>query len=337
MALELVRARAPVRICDLGGWSDTRVAGAGAVVSLCISHYAHVTVEISPRQALTIVSLDDEASDSIEALRRQQYQGVLDLARAALKRVGLHRGVRVLARTDVPPGAGLGAAASLGVALVGALCAFIGPRALPGDVAELAHSVETEEMGFECGVQDHHASARGGANLLEVDYPRARVHSIPLSVAVRCELESRLLLVHGRPAGISSDLHRKVFGERPVGELRSLFERLAECAVLGKEALLEGDVGAFGDAMNANWTLQRQLHPDVAPADFQELESVLRRAGAIAFKGNGAGGGGSATVLCGADNQHLVARQIEALGVRWSPVRLDQSGLRVWRPRDTGA
>ena len=41
-----IRARAPVRFCDLGGWTDTRVVPRGAVLNVAARLYTYVTLTI---------------------------------------------------------------------------------------------------------------------------------------------------------------------------------------------------------------------------------------------------------------------------------------------------
>ena len=40
------RARAPVRFCDLGGWTDTRIVPHGAVLNFTARMYTYVTLTI---------------------------------------------------------------------------------------------------------------------------------------------------------------------------------------------------------------------------------------------------------------------------------------------------
>src|SRR4029453_17651715 len=105
---------------------------------------------------------------------------------------------------------------------------------------------------------DQLASAYGGGSFMEVEYPNARVPPVPLSPAVRCELEDRFVLVYTGRSHFSSAMHQKVISEadRHQGD----FDQLARAAVAGKEALLSDDLEAFANAMNMNWAAQKNLH-----------------------------------------------------------------------------
>jgi galactokinase/mevalonate kinase-like predicted kinase len=50
----------------------------------------------------------------------------------------------------------------------------------------------------------------------------------------------------------------------------------------------------------------------------------------IGSQPNGAGGGGTATLVCRRNRDHLVRRAVEALGMQVLPAKIDFTGLRTW-------
>lgn len=331
--MQIIRARAPVRFCDLGGWTDTRIVPSGAVTNFTATLYTHVTLEIGAFSGITIESFDTDEQAYIRDFRQIEYNSVLDLFKAAIKRTGIRRGVRILVRSDAPPGSGLGSSAALGVATMAALSHYLGRHLLPYEVARESQALEVEEMGLECGVQDQLASAFGGVNYMDVNYPHARVSPIRLDVGTQCELEDRFVVVYTGKSHFSSEMHEKVIGEYEAGHNVKVFERLKECGIHGKEALLAGDLDAFGEVMNENWSAQKALHPDITTPDIEALYAATREAGALGFKANGAGGGGTVTILAERNRDHLVRRAVEDLGMTVLPAKLDFSGLQVWEVR----
>ena len=334
------RARAPVRFCDLGGWTDTRIVPRGAVLNFAARLYTYVSLSVreGPSGA-TLESLDTDERAHIQDLRQVEYDGVLDLLKAAVARSGIElrrsagvystrREVRLQVRSGAPPASGLGSSAALGVAAIGALAQFNHRHLLPHEVARESQLLETQELKLECGVQDQLASAYGGVNFMEVEYPNARIFPIPLSQAMRCELEDRFVLVYTGRSHFSSAMHQKVISESDAH--RPQFDELFRAAVAGKEALLREDLDAFGAAMDANWEAQKGLHPDITTPEIEELHRAARAAGAIGFKVNGAGGGGTVTVLARRNHDHLIRRAAEGLGMQVLPALIDTTGLQVW-------
>ncbi len=335
-----VRARAPVRFCDLGGWTDTRIVPRGAVLNFSARLYTYVTLRAKEGQSLLrIESLDTEERTLLQDIRTIEYNGVLDLLKAAVAHSGLalrspglystRWEVTLLVRSDAPPASGLGSSAALGVAALAALMQFTGRRMLAHEVARESQLLEVERLKLEAGVQDQLASAYGGVNFMEVEYPNARVFPVPLSASTRCELEDRFVLVYTGKSHFSSGMHQKVIAE--ADQHRDDFAALADAAIQGKEALLSGDLERFASAMNANWDAQKRLHPDITTPEIEALHEAAFGAGAIGFKANGAGGGGTVTILTERHKSHLVRAAAARLGMQVLPSYLDMSGLQVWQ------
>jgi D-glycero-alpha-D-manno-heptose-7-phosphate kinase len=333
------RARAPVRFCDLGGWTDTRIVPRGAVLNFTARLYTYATLRVQEGPSgITLESLDTAERCSFHDVRQVEYNGVLDLLKAAVARAGIEthrsgiystrRQVNLRVRSGAPPASGLGSSAALGVAAIGALATFNGRRLLPHEVARESQLLETQELKLECGVQDQLASAYGGVNFMEVEYPNARIFPIRLDPGLTCELEDRFVLVYTGKSHFSSGMHQKVISE--ADQHRADFEALAAAAVAGKEALLSCDLDAFGAAMNANWEAQKRLHPDITTPEIEALHREAFRAGAIGFKANGAGGGGTVTILASRNHAQEVAQAAERLGMTVLPALIDTTGLQVW-------
>lgn len=333
------RARAPVRFCDLGGWTDTRIVPKGAVLNFAARLYTYVTLTVQEGPSgVTLESLDTEEKVRFQDIRRIEYNGVLDLLKAAVSRAGIEthssgvysirREVQVQVRSDAPPASGLGSSAALGVAAIGALSRYNGRHLLSHEIARESQLLEVHELKLEAGVQDQLASAYGGVNFMEVEYPNARVLPVPLEPAVRCELEDRFVLVYTGRSHFSSGMHQKVINEAE--KHRAEFDALADAAIRGKEALLTGDLDGFAAAMNANWEAQKGLHPEITTPEIESLHRAVLAAGAQGFKANGAGGGGTVTILAKRNHTHLVARAVADLGMTVLPSQIDTTGLQVW-------
>lgn len=334
------RARAPVRFCDLGGWTDTRIVPSGAVLNFTARMYTYITLKVrAGNSKITLESLDTDEKAEYQDIRRTEYNGVLDLLKAAVVRSGIEvrnsgiysirREVSLEVRSDAPPASGLGSSAALGVAAIGALMRFNGRHLLPHEVAREAQRIEVDDLKLECGVQDQLASAYGGVNFMEVEYPNARIFPMPLGAELLCELEDRFVLVYTGKSHFSSGMHQKVISE--ADQHREDFDALAAAAVAGKEALLSEDLSAFGSAMNANWKAQKALHPDITTPEIEALHNATEQVGILGFKANGAGGGGTVAILCRQGNSHLVARAARELGMTVLPSLIDTTGLQVWK------
>jgi D-glycero-alpha-D-manno-heptose-7-phosphate kinase len=329
----IVKAWAPNRILDFGGWTDTWFAAKGAVLNFAIDLYAQAVVSTRARPGVSITAYDFGEVVEVPVPTEPEYDGKHDLLKAAVKVMGIDR-VDAYVFSDVPAGCGTGSSAAVSVALLGALAALAERYYRPDEVARLAHELETKELGIESGVQDQLAAAIGGIGYHVIDpYPKCSSSPIRLPAETIWELESRLLLVYSGERHLSGDVHLKVIGEYQAGKQQTVaaMETLRQTPARAAEALSRGDFGALAEVMNENNAAQKSLHPAITTPLIDHIEEAGRKAGAIGFKINGAGGGGSVTVLCDAAGRRAVEHEMRRLGFRLLPFHFDFVGLRCWR------
>jgi D-glycero-alpha-D-manno-heptose-7-phosphate kinase len=116
----IVRSRAPVRIDLAGGWTDVPPFAdqeGGAVVNIAINRYTSVTLRLQPGLGVRLHSIDYNATVTAERVEQLEYDGQLDLIKAALKRAGRSTDLELVTRAAAPPGSGLGTSAAMSVAL----------------------------------------------------------------------------------------------------------------------------------------------------------------------------------------------------------------------------
>ena len=334
----IVKAVAPNRILDFGGWTDTWFAKNGCVLNFAVDLYAKVIVVPRERPGVSIVAQDYGEAIEIASPSDVLYDGKHDLLKAALS-VTKVDGVDISVYSDVPPGCGTGSSAAVSVALIGALAVLGDLYLTPHEVATLAHKLETEELGIQSGVQDQIASAVGGIGYHIIEpYPSVSTSPIRLPEGIANELESRLLLLYTGEAHLSGDVHEKVISDYESGAEKCLkaMEILRNTPVWAKNALRRGDFVELAELMNVNTAAQKDLHSDITTDRIETLEDVARKAGAMGFKINGAGGGGSVTVLCTSVNTRTVEEAVKEAGFRVLRFRLDSGGLRTWVTRRDG-
>lgn len=336
----IVNARAPIRICDIGGWTDTWFAEHGKVFNIGVHPGVEVQVKVYPVSSLPgRVVLDLENYGDRYAFDPGAQPGRHPLLEAAIEEIGLPDDVSVEISifSEMPAGSSTGTSASATVALIGALDALSPGRLTPHELAYAAHRVETERLGTQSGIQDQLCAVHGGINFVEISsYPRASVTELSVPDTTRWELERRLALVFLGGTHVSSALHDRVIArlahEGP--DAPPLLE-LRRAADLARSALLEADFCALGRAMAHNTEAQRQLHPGLVSADAETAIEVAASSGASGSKVNGAGGdGGSLTVLCGPDAgaKREFGRLLRRANARFRviPTCLSLDGLRVW-------
>lgn len=329
--MRVVRSRAPVRVCDIGGWTDTWFCKQGVVLNIAVDLYTHVRLIENETSDIRIISEDLDLSAEIKDYRKIEYDGNLDLLKAAVKRMGLDAGVDIYVRADSPPGCGTGTSASVAVAMLGALARYSGVALLPYQVAELAHALETEELGMESGVQDQYAAAFGGICFMEIDYPRVRISQLRLEEKTACELEERMFVVY-LGSRSSSEMHLRVVERYRKGDkkIHGAFDELTGAARDMVTALTSGDLDAAAGIMNRNWRAQLELHPQMSTPEIDNVQRIAFEHGAAGFKINGAGGGGSAIILSSPGREHELRSALSNNNIPLLPCKLNFNGLQTW-------
>ncbi len=335
-----ITATAPIRVCDIGGWTDTWFAGHGAVFSIAVAPRVEARLVSTPRAGaaglVTVVARNYGDRYAFVAGRRPW--GRHPIIEAAVESVGVPEGMdlEVTVASGVPPGASTGTSAAVAVAVLGALHRLHGHAPAAMDLASGAHRIETDWLGRQSGVQDQIASALGGVNFITIDpYPRAAAAPLRVPDAAWHELDRRLLLVYLGRGHDSSRAHEAVIRRLAAGggEAGPLV-LLRRAAASARDAVEAGDLGRLGEAMCISTDAQRALHEGLVGEGAERVVAAAREGGAPGWKVNGAGGdGGSVTVLCGESPgaPEAMARAIEAAVPvsRILPIRLSRAGLLV--------
>jgi D-glycero-alpha-D-manno-heptose-7-phosphate kinase len=330
----VIEASVPVRICDLGGWTDTWFGGPGRVLNVAVRPGVRVCLRPTVGPNPVLLDVDDPAGayPVVPGAPRRPRHPLLEVAIDALP-PPQDCGVEISVRSAVPPGCSAGTSASVAVALLAALAAVRSERWSARELAYAAHRLEVDVLGQQSGIQDQLSAASGGIKYLEIDrYPEAEVRTLPAWDA----LSSRLTLVYVGRAHDSSGIHEEVI-QHLEHEPSKAFARLRDAAVAGRDAVLAQDLHAFGDAMIANTDAQQALHADLVGPDARRVIELAAGHGAVGWKVNGAGGaGGSVTVLSPAPAAKalLEARMVgfdpryRVLPIEISPVGVEVTGAR---------
>ncbi|HEU5014909.1 MAG TPA: GHMP kinase [Roseiflexaceae bacterium] len=339
--LRVINAVAPIRICDMGGWTDTWFAGYGAICNIGVAPFVETQIAVYPRAAHTnqITLHAENFGDRYAVQPGMSGRARHPLLEAAI--ADMHPpedlALEITIHSEVPAGASTGTSASVCVALIGALDALTPGRMTAHEVAYRAHRVETERLRLQSGIQDQLCAAYGALNFIEMfKYPHASVSPIPLTDSTWWELERRLVLVFLGKTHNSSAVHEQVIaGLERAGGAAPPLEALRLAAVRARDALVGGDFQALGQAMIANTAAQQALHPALIGAEARALIALAQTHDVIGWKVNGAGGdGGSVTLLCGphaSARRNLLRAITEANPLfRPIPIALSRSGLRVW-------
>jgi D-glycero-alpha-D-manno-heptose-7-phosphate kinase len=344
MSDPIVRATAPLRISFVGGGTDFPHyydRHGGAVVSATIDHCARADVAVREDRQVTIRSLDLGHLVEYHLEQGPVYDGLMDLPKAAIHRLGAETGIDVAIASDAPPGSGLGGSSALVTACVGALAALEGSAMSRSEVAHVAYAIEREDLDIAGGWQDQFAAAFGGFNLLEFSSQGVAVTPLRLDEPAIAELRSHLLLCytgHVRTDLGLIDAQIRMYAEGREETIVGM-KQLHEMAYELRDALEAVDVRSLGGLLREAYESKKRMNPRIAEGTpIERLLQAAEAAGAAGGKICGAGGGGYLLLACEPSRQPAVRAALEAHGGRitefaFRPVGVEATaGDRRWRP-----
>lgn len=332
----IYRSRAPLRLSFSGGGTDVSPypeERGGVVLSTTIDKFCFATLHPRRDTRFSIHSLDLDLVARYGSPRRIRLDGNLDLIKAVVKSLRARNGADLYVHTDAPPGSGLGASSTMVVALIGVLREWLNRPLTDYEVAELAYTIERQDMGIAGGRQDQYAATFGGFNFIEFHQDATVVNPLRIRPDVLNELEYRMLLCYVGQTRFSGRIIEKQMDNYRKGRKQTLaaLDGLKDITYEMKNALLRGRVDEVGDLLDQAWHYKRNLEEHISNPEIDKLYQRARRAGALGGKLPGAGGGGYFFFVCRSNRKHKVAEVVRKWGAQLVPVSFSASGVTAWK------
>ncbi len=331
-----IESRAPTRVDLAGGTLDIwplYLFHEGAVtVNAAISRYASCRIETraagDPR--IQLVSRDTRRKESFASLaaldRVRRYR--LPLLAHLVRHFRPAAGFTLTTDSEAPAGAGIGGSSAMAVAICAALDKFTGAGKSREDWIHISRDVEAIVIRVPTGTQDHYPPAFGGAAAIHLEPGREYREVLSVDLA---ELERRLVVCYtGKPrqSGINNwevfkahlNGNRKVIGN---------LERISRIAQQVRAALERGAWEEVGRLVRQEWEFRRRNLPTISTPKIDRIIAGARRAGALAGKVCGAGGGGCLILLIEPDARAQVEKAVRTASGEVLPVRVDNQGVQV--------
>lgn len=331
-----VEARGATRIDFAGGtidlWPLYLLHDAPLTVNAAIDLYATATVETAG-DGVEIISTDRKAR--LGPIRVEALAAAVRRAPAELEfpvRLAAHflggeagaapgtgaargGGCRITTDCRAPAGSGLGGSSALGIALAAALDRFTGRGLDPERLLAVTRAIETQVLRIPTGEQDYHPALRGGVLALHYTVEGTRAERLKIDTRA---LRERVVLVYtgvSRSSGISNwdMLKRHLDGDPAV---RGALEGINRTAHAMREALLRADWDGAAAALAGEWRERRRLSDKVSSPEIDRIIEGASKAGSLAGKVCGAGGGGCLVLWAGEGARRKVENEVARLGGR---------------------
>jgi D-glycero-alpha-D-manno-heptose-7-phosphate kinase len=331
-----IEARAPTRIDLAGGtldiWPLYLFHPGALTVNCAVTRHASCVMERAPARSgrIELVSLDSGRRESFASLaalgRARRYR--LPLLAELVKIFRPQAGFTLTTSSEAPAGAGLGGSSAMAVAICAALDKFTGARLRRENWIHISRDAEAIVIRVPTGTQDHYPPAFGGAMAIHLEPGGERREAIGCDLA---ELDARMVLCYtGKPrqSGINN---WEVFKDHINGG-RQVQKNLAQIAAVAREvrdALTHNRWTEVGRLVNEEWALRRRNLPTISTPMIDRIIAGARRAGAVAGKVCGAGGGGCVALVIEPEARAKVESVIESVGATILPMRVARQGVSV--------
>jgi D-glycero-alpha-D-manno-heptose-7-phosphate kinase len=341
--MPIFRARAPLRLGLAGGGSDVSpycdIHG-GYVLNATIDRYAYAVIKTLDEAVVSLVATDQQ-TETVKAVDTPLLlNGKLDLHKAVYNHMvqnfneGKPIALELSTFCDAPAGSGLGSSSTLVVVMIRAFAELLN---LPLDdytIAQLAYKIERIDCGLQGGRQDQYSATFGGFNFMEF-YGDERTVINPLRVKnwIICELEASLILFFTGVSRESALIIADQSGNVKSGSVDALeaMHGIKHEALVMKECLLRGDFAGLVESMRMGWENKKRSAKTVSNPHIDEIYVTAIKAGALAGKVSGAGGGGFMLFFVPTENRMNVIRALNKFEGQVSNCHFTKYGTQAWR------
>lgn len=317
--------RTPLRMSFVGGGSDLpsyyRQKG-GAVLSTSVDKYMYVTVNKKFDSEIRLSYSVTENETSVQRIKHPIVRNMLNF-------LGIEGGIEITSISDIPShGSGLGSSSSYTVALLNALYAYQGKSISKEELGRLSSHIEINLCGFNIGKQDQYAASFGGMNLIEFNEDDSVVVS-PINCKPQTihKIEDSIIVFYTGRTRSASLILNDMSENMKQSVKRALMSDMVSLAYDMRDMLENNDVDYFGELLDKNWQLKRQMTKDISDSQIDDWYNKGILAGATGGKLLGAGNGGF--IMFYAPKEKHINIKEELKGLKCVPFSFESSGSKI--------
>jgi D-glycero-alpha-D-manno-heptose-7-phosphate kinase len=288
----MIISRTPTRVSFFGGGTDYPEwyrDNSGAVISASINKYNYITVRELPPYFNFKHRIRYYEHEEVNDISEIKHPSVRECA----KFLSVDTGLEVVHNGDIPSRSGIGSSSSFTVGMLNAIYAMQHRMPTKQELAENAIHVEQNLIGENVGSQDQVAVSFGGFNYIKFNKNLGfEVEPIIISESRLLNLQSHLMLCFTGFSRTASEI-----AKNQISSLRSNSNILSQMSQITNDALTvllneNTDIRQFGELLNFQWALKKQLDKSVSNFQIDEIYDKSLSHGAIGGKLLGAGAGG---------------------------------------------
>lgn len=324
----MIVTRTPFRITLGGGGTDLPSyyeKHGGFIFAAGIDKY--MIININRPIVDDLVRVKYSKSETVKHRDELQHE----IAREAMRMMGIDNALEIVSLADVPAGTGLGSSSCYTVGLLNALHTMKREHISLYDLAEQACELEIKTLRKPIGKQDQYMAVFGGLTVLDIKKNGSiYARRAKVSDATIDELNRNLLMFY---TSISRSAD-EILAEQNKGirhNQKEVIENLQYIKEIGQQILAaveSGNITDIGLLFDKHWQHKKKMSTKISNPKFDELYEIAREKGALGGKISGAGGGGF--FLFYVEENHTRFREaMQKLGLREMRYRFDFEGAKV--------
>lgn len=329
----MITTRTPFRITLGGGGTDLPSYYSeygGFVFSVTLDKYMYINI-------------NTPIVDDLIRIKYTKYEEVFDvnevqhdLAREALKYLGIKNSIEIQSMADIPAGTGLGSSSCYAVGLLNALHCYKNISITQQDLAEEACKIEIDILNKPVGKQDQYTAAFGGFIIMDIAKNGKVIVSRPqISEDIIDELESSLVIYYTHTtrstAEILNEQSSAVKNKKSEthGDVVNRLNTIKDIGYKTLDSINKGNLDEFGRLMDVHWKAKKGLSRKISNSSIDDLYELGLTNGALGGKILGAGGGGFMLYYCPKEKQKKLTEAMSEKGLRRMRFKFDFDGSKV--------
>ena len=331
----IIEATTPNRVDLAGGTLDIFplyiFEEYGLTINMAVNLTSQVWLESIADEKIVIHSRDLELTAEATTAQELPLKGPLSFVARVVRFYDPGPGWKITTQNNVRKGSGLGASSALLIALSGALNHVREKRYSPMEIIDIGANLEAQSIGTMTGKQDYFPATFGGLSAIRFDVTSARREELVSDPALLDELNNRLVLTFAGEPRFSAltnwAMVKNYLDGNPVTV--SKMHAIKETALEMHEALKKGDLERFGQTLRKEWENRRDLAEGVTNETIDRMIAKAQKAGAIASKICGAGGGGCMITFVKPGRRESVIESLVSEGAEVMDYRISRQGLTI--------
>jgi D-glycero-alpha-D-manno-heptose-7-phosphate kinase len=254
-----------------------------------------------------------------------------ELAKEAMRMMGVEDSLEIVSMADVPAGTGLGSSSCYAVGLLNALHSMKREYVPLEALAEEACDLEINRLGKPIGKQDQYMAAFGGLRVLEIDKQgTVKVRSARIPESRMDDLNRNLLMFYTRTARSADQilLEQSKGVKTNNGPITESMHVIKDLGYRILDAFESGNLTDIGILFDEHWKYKKRISDKISSPWFDEIYDAAKRNGALGGKITGAGGGGF-LLLYIEKNPAELREAMSKMGLKEMRYRFDFEGTKI--------